>query len=315
MKHKLTAFIVKNPPPADDNADSSAGMKKVDSADENTANGGDSAAVITNGNHSGGTGESNEDEETDWQPDDAVDQADRSVLTGRMGALVVHPDLELPAAERLDKFYAWLCEQKKADKLGNGKAIADEAHRLDVKDKASLLLVGTLCKAATITDDIKKHRDTLLRFTKGNQKAQKYLLGGVEQLIADKDNKAMLLTKTPIILKSLYDEDIVDEETLLEWGKKGPSKKHVSRDDSKAILAAAAPLLKWLQEAEEETDDEDEDDVAVDFADGDSRAVMTNGAGKTAASLANGVKPSNGHAVENGGSSSDDKDDLNIDDI
>jgi hypothetical protein len=33
-------------------------------------------------------------------------------------------------------------------------------------------------------------------------------------------NRALLLAKTPLILKQLYDDDIISEETLLEWGKK-----------------------------------------------------------------------------------------------
>lgn len=44
------------------------------------------------------------------------------------------------------------------------------------------------------------------------------MMGGIEQLIAQ--HKATLLPKTTHILKALYDEDIIEEEQLLEWGKK-----------------------------------------------------------------------------------------------
>lgn len=53
--------------------------------------------------------------------------------------------------------------------------------------------------------------------------------------------------------------DIVDEEVLLEWGQK-PSKKYVSKELSKEIHEKAAPFIKWLREAEEESSEEDEDD-------------------------------------------------------
>lgn len=49
---------------------------------------------------------------------------------------------------------------------------------------------------------LKKHRNLLLRFTHGDVKAQKYLLGGIEQVIAL--HKNMLLTKVPAILKVNY---------------------------------------------------------------------------------------------------------------
>lgn len=57
------------------------------------------------------------------------------------------------------------------------------------------------------------------QFCHNNAKAQKYLLGGIEQLVGNV-HKDTLLPKVPHILKELYDNDIVDEEVLLDWGKK-----------------------------------------------------------------------------------------------
>lgn len=59
----------------------------------------------------------------------------------------------------------------------------------------------------------------IFQFCLNNQKAQKYLLGGIEILVGDV-HKATLLPKVPHILKELYDCDIVEEEVLIEWGKK-----------------------------------------------------------------------------------------------
>ena len=57
------------------------------------------------------------------------------------------------------------------------------------------------------------------QFCHENTKAQKYLLGGIEQLVGNV-HKEELLPKVPHILKALYDLDIVDEEVLLDWDKK-----------------------------------------------------------------------------------------------
>lgn len=72
---------------------------------------------------------------------------------------------------------------------------------------------------------IKKNKKLLLRFTHENQKAQKYLLGGFEKTV--EAHKEALLPKVAGILKTFYDEDILDEEVIIEWGKKVRTKKSV----------------------------------------------------------------------------------------
>lgn len=56
------------------------------------------------------------------------------------------------------------------------------------------------------------------QFCYENDKAQKYLLGGLEQLVGV--HKDDLLPKMPHILKTLYDFDILDEKVLIDWGDK-----------------------------------------------------------------------------------------------
>lgn len=140
---------------------------------------------------------------------------------------------------------------------GGDKEVVAEAERLEIKDKAPLILVEVLLDAKVLTQ-LKQHRNLLLRvgfhfnlpywkrklcwlleiflfdmlwfsfcllrldclqFCHENTKAQKYLLGGIEQLVGNV-HKEELLPKVPHILKALYDLDIVDEEVLLDWDKK-----------------------------------------------------------------------------------------------
>lgn len=66
----------------------------------------------------------------------------------------------------------------------------------------------------------------------------------------------------------MYDHDVIEEETLLDWGKK-VSKKYVSKDTALEIHTKAQPFLKWLQEAEEEeTTEEEEEDSNVSVSRG-----------------------------------------------
>merc|ERR1719400_1293274 len=102
----------------------------------------------------------------------------------------------------------------------------------------------------------------MLAQTKANNKAQKYLMAGIEKTI--ETNKAALLPKVAVILKAFYDEDILEEEVILEWGTK-VSKKYVSKELSQQIHKKAEPFLTWLKEAEEESDESDEEGLDLTF--------------------------------------------------
>ncbi|XP_016101949.1 eukaryotic translation initiation factor 5-like [Sinocyclocheilus grahami] len=97
------------------------------------------------------------------------------------------------------------------------------------------------------------------QFCHNNKKAQKYLLGGFECLV--KLHQTQLLPRVPIILKDLYDADLLEEDVILAWAEK-VSKKYVSKELAKEIHAKAEPFVKWLKEAEEESEgsEEEEDD-------------------------------------------------------
>merc|ERR1719402_396704 len=109
---------------------------------------------------------------------------------------------------------------------------------------------------------IEKYANLLLRFCHENQKAQKYLLGGIEKTI--EIHQATLINKVPHIFKTFYEEDIIEEEVLFEWAKK-VSKKYVSKETAAKIHEKAQPFIKWLKEAEEESESDDEDDIELTF--------------------------------------------------
>jgi translation initiation factor 5 len=230
-------------------------------------------------------------------------------MTPAMKALIIDHDLEKPIEERLDMFYNYL-QKKKGEVDGaldqlDSKAVVQEAERLEIKDKAGLLLCRGLFDGNVLTE-IDNARKLLLRFLCGQKKAQRYFLGGIEQLVTAKENKETLLPKVPHILQKLYEADILEEETILEWGKKA-SKKYVSRKESEAIIAKAEPFLKWLAEAESESDSEDEDE-AVAFENEKQPAAPP------AKPVSNGVARPAPAAVQNGAADEDD-DDFDIDDI
>lgn len=90
-----------------------------------------------------------------------------------------------------------------------------------------------------------------------NDKCQRGLLGGLERLVAiiNKD----LQKKLPLILQTLYQGDILDEEILLHWADH-PSKKYVQdRQVAKSVRASAGPFIEWLKQASEQSSSGEEE--------------------------------------------------------
>jgi translation initiation factor 5 len=89
-------------------------------------------------------------------------------------------------------------------------------------------------------------------------KAQRALLGGLERfIVSTPERKKALLPKMALVLKALYDAEVVEEEACLAWGEKH-SKKFVDKKTAREVREHAEKFLTWLKEADED-EDEDED--------------------------------------------------------
>ncbi|QQP41091.1 Eukaryotic translation initiation factor 5like, partial [Caligus rogercresseyi] len=216
------------------------------------------------------TGAEEDDDDEDWG-EDTSEEAQRArllELTRGVKGLAVDADTDKSEVERINIFHEFV-KGRLETAFKEDKEIYAEASRLEINLKAPIVLCELLLSEVGILPSIKKNKKLFLRFTHDNQKAQKYLLGGIEKTI--EAGKESLLPKTAHILKALYDEDILDEEVILEWGKK-VSKKYVSKELSALIHKKAEPFLNWLKEAEEESDEDDSDEVELEF---DERAKIS----------------------------------------
>jgi len=276
MTHKLTTYILKNPPDINIKAQGTSLTKKKERSKKGE-NG------LRPGSPGGGLSGSDNDQNGDADDDDdwSVDVSDAAVkerqkdLTSGVKNLTISNDIEKTSSERLEVFFDYCKTKKDSGVLKPGaelttyKDIAGEAERLDVKENKGVMCLVELLLDDNIIKEIPQFRILLLLFTHGNPKVQKYLIGAVEKLIEVK--KETLLPKVPMIFKALYDNDVIEEEVLLDWGKK-VSKKYVDKDVASDIHARAQPFLKWLQEAEEEEtteeeEEDDEDDLEIDYDD------------------------------------------------
>lgn len=141
-------------------------------------------------------------------------------LTDGAKNMTINDDLEKTEKERMDILYNLVKAKRDAGALENAqvqKEILNEAERLEIKAKAPLVLAELLFDQ-NILAQIKKYRMVFLRFTLNDKKAQRYLIGGLEQVIAM--HKDTLMNKVPGLLKVLYDLDILNEPAIIEWSDK-----------------------------------------------------------------------------------------------
>ncbi|KAB0799865.1 hypothetical protein PPYR_07745 [Photinus pyralis] len=289
FNHKLNTYILKNPPnmnPAVQGSSLTEGKKRTKrskKANGDNANGdgqdqdgepiGLDASVDVTSNDNG----AGEDDDTEW----AVDVSEEAVrarmqdLTDGAKNITISDDLERPEKERVDILYEMVKAKRDAgvlDSPQSQKELVNEAERLDIKVKTPLILAELLFDQNILTQ-AKRHRMLILRFTLNDKKAQKYLIGGLEQVIAMHSD--VLMNKVPGLLKVFYDLDILGENVIMEWAEK-VSKKYVSKDVSQEIHNKAAPFIKWLKEAEEEesseSEEESDEDVEIEY---NERAQIT----------------------------------------
>uniref|UniRef100_A0A8R1HY20 Eukaryotic translation initiation factor 5 n=1 Tax=Caenorhabditis japonica TaxID=281687 RepID=A0A8R1HY20_CAEJA len=304
-KHKLATYIVKNPPKIDvDFSKADKNGKKASGADA-------AAAVAAELIHNGDKGSSNDDDDDDWEPEPVEPNG---MLSAGMGKLVLDKDLEKSEEQRLDMLHNFFVKAKDEGKISDSKGqktLCDEAERLELKQKASLLLANVLFDDKVLSEkQIQQHRNLLLRFTLNDKKAQRYLIGGIEQVVNKHENA--LLAKSAHVIKALYDNDICEEEALLSWGEK-PSSKYVTKSFAKKIIENAQPVLTWLKEAEEESEEESDDDISFGGEVKESeflRQQREKAAKEEKAKASNETKASNGVAA-----AAEEEDDLDIDDI
>ncbi|EDR10068.1 uncharacterized protein LACBIDRAFT_293715 [Laccaria bicolor S238N-H82] len=259
MRHKLTTFIVKNPPvkikkgknknTEDGHADDAGGESddeltrkiKAEAAELNT-----DAAL------------SKEDWSADTSPE-AVKQRIKA-LEGSLAATVIGGDDEgsdEDANSPYSQLGRWI-EENGGDAAEDSKAHAIAIYKkaeelaIEKKHKTVLIVVQTLFTEDILTE-LPKYVALLTKLVT-SEKHQKSLLGGIEVLVGL--SHPDLIPAVPKILMVLYQADLIDEELVTQWGKH-VSKKYVDKDTSKKVRKASEPFIKWLAEAE---DDDDEDD-------------------------------------------------------
>lgn len=305
--HRLTQFIYKNPPNASlvengagKKEKKNKGKKGKKDSDSDEEKGGDSI-IAQNYQDADRNGDQDspppvaelDEEEEEW----AEEVQENGELEPQLSSLTISSDQDKSHEEKLEMFFNFVDNKKKGGKIGTlYKELYNEAERLDIVDKAPYVLTEVLL-SENILKELATCRNIFLRFCRKNHKCQKNLLTALEMLICQRFPDT-LLPKTAHILKGLYDNDIIEEEILIDWQDKS-SKKRVGKEMSQQLHNRAAPFIKWLKEAEEETGSEEEEEETAPEVEIEYSYQATSGLKESK------VKPA----------AAQDDDDLNIDDI
>lgn len=265
LKHKLSSYILKNPP-----ASSKKGKKSA-TATANVVGGGKSISDIASGQakkESSGNGDDDDDiltqkinaeaaqlgavvevKDDEW----AVDMSEEAIAA-RAREL---EELSLTGQEsKFNELGEWLLKESEngKDDLPADVEIYKRIVELEIGDKPETVqvLAQTLFDE-DILEQIEPHVGLLAKLINDDPENQFALLGGLERFLGLE--KPALIAKVPQILLAFYNKDLLGEAEIIKWGSK-VSKKYVPKDVSKTVRKAAKPFVKWLQEADEESDEE-----------------------------------------------------------
>lgn len=273
MRHKLTTFILKNPP-----VKVKKGKKRTNNGDAAGGVGGGGDVTPENGDEEASPdGAESDDELTkkikaeakelntdtalakeDWSADTSPEAVKQRIkaLEGAMAGVVLGGDDE-GSDEDANSPYAvlgrWIEENRDTD---DPKAFAVSIFKkaeelgIDKKHKTIVVLVQALFTTDVLAE-IKNYSPLFVKMVT-SEKHQKSLLGGIERLVGL--TYPSLLPAVPKILMALYQDDVLDEEVVTQWGTH-VSKKYVDKETSKTVRKASEPFLKWLEEADDDDDE------------------------------------------------------------
>jgi len=130
------------------------------------------------------------------------------------------------------------------------------ASALKSHDKVHIFIRAAITDQCFKKKEIEKYAPAISLITNGNKIMERHLISALEGICVEKPKHF------PVMLKQLYDEDALAEETLLEWADEGRNEftlDIVDEDSRAALRGEAEPVVVWLQEADSEEDDDDDD--------------------------------------------------------
>jgi translation initiation factor 5 len=103
---------------------------------------------------------------------------------------------------------------------------------------------------------VEKHAAAVVVIIQGKSVMERHLISACEELCKEEPKKFAVL------LKQLFDAEVLEEDTVFEWAGEGRTEytlDSVDEDRRAALRGEAEPVVVWLQEDDSSDDDEDSD--------------------------------------------------------
>ncbi len=131
------------------------------------------------------------------------------------------------------------------------------ASALKAHDKIHILVRAAITSQFFKNKEIEKYAPVIKKIANGNKIIERHLIASLEFICMDKPKNF------PVMIKQFYDEDALEEETILEWADDGRSEftlAVIDEDTRAALRGEAEPVVVWLQEADSEEEDSDSEE-------------------------------------------------------
>lgn len=128
------------------------------------------------------------------------------------------------------------------------------ASALKSHDKVLIFLRAAITPMFFKKNEIEKYAPVITKLTNNKTIMERHVIAALEVICADKPKNF------PVLIKQLYDQDALEEDTILEWAAEGRSDYTLVDEDSRATLRAEAePVVVWLQEEDSDTEVSDDE--------------------------------------------------------
>jgi translation initiation factor 5 len=160
----------------------------------------------------------------------------------------------------------WIKENPDAAPSDLAEVITNQqmASALKSQDKVIIAVQSLFTPQFFKNNEVEKYASAISIVTNSNRIMERHLIAALEEFCLKKPKSF------PVLLQQLYDNDALEEDTILEWAEEGRSEytlQDVDEESRAVIRAEAEPFVVWLQEAEfdddgdDKGDDEDDDEA------------------------------------------------------
>merc|ERR1712238_285335 len=129
------------------------------------------------------------------------------------------------------------------------------ASALKAQDKVHIFSRAAITPQFYQNNEIEKYAPVVSKIANGSKIIERHLIASLEFLSIEKPKNF------PVMIKQFYDEDALEEETIIEWAEDGRSEYTtvaVDEETRAALRGEAEKVVVWLQEAESDSEDEED---------------------------------------------------------